>query len=81
MIQLEQLERDGVEYANQSNYEAALSSFTKAIDICPTYASAYNNRAQLHRILGNGELAMSDLNEAIDHGEPYPSTLMQVLKI
>ena len=45
--------------------DVALTKMSAAITLCPTYASAYNNRAQIHRIKGDFESAMLDVCEAI----------------
>lgn len=45
-----QLEKDGVAAAEAGNYDAAMVAFNSAIELCPTRASCYNNRAQLYRL-------------------------------
>jgi hypothetical protein len=42
--QLKQLESEGVMLAENDRLEEATQKFTEAIKLCPTYASAYNNR-------------------------------------
>ena len=46
-----QLERDGVQAAEDGKHEEALRLFTEAITTAPQRASPYNNRAQLYRLM------------------------------
>ncbi len=52
-------------------YELALSDYSKAIDINPNYADAYNNRGNLYSDLQKYELALSDYSKAIDINPNY----------
>jgi len=45
-----QMEKDGVAAAEAGQYDVALAAFNSAIELCPTRASCYNNRAQLYRL-------------------------------
>jgi len=58
-------EKRGVKYAEAGDTEAALEMFHSAISASPSWASAYNNRAQAFRLLRRDEDAMNDLHEAI----------------
>lgn len=49
------LEVEGVKLAEAGNLEEALKSFTQAIQITPSMASGYNNRAQTLRLMGKIE--------------------------
>lgn len=49
------LEVSGVKAAESCNIEEALKYFSQAIEICPTRASCYNNRAQAFRLKGDVE--------------------------
>jgi len=44
----------------QSNFDDAIDSYTKAIELDPTYSSAYFNRSLCYAIKGNYELASRD---------------------
>lgn len=46
----------------------AIKLFSQAIEQCPEYASAYNNRAQAKVLLGALDSALADLDLAIEHG-------------
>ena len=46
--------------------EAALIDYTKAIELDPNYSSAYLYRADLYRNMGKYDLALSDINAAIE---------------
>lgn len=63
------------------DYSGAKQLLDKVIATCPTYSSAYNNRAQLYRLLGDRDLALADANEAIRHArQKYrPSVLRLAL--
>ena len=45
---------------------SALADFDLAAEVAPGRPSVYNNRAQLHRLMGRPDLALDDLNRAID---------------
>ena len=49
---VKQLETEAVLAAENGNYEESLKLFNNAINIAPTHASSYNNRAQLYRLTG-----------------------------
>jgi tetratricopeptide (TPR) repeat protein len=67
---------DALELAEQGKLEQAISEFTKAIELCNHYASAYNNRAQTYRLMNLPGLAMKDIEKAIEFGSQQ--TLKQV---
>ena len=48
-------EKRGVKYAEAGDTEAALEMFHSAISASPSWASAYNNRAQAFRLLRRDE--------------------------
>uniref|UniRef100_A0A2R5L7U5 Putative tetratricopeptide repeat protein n=1 Tax=Ornithodoros turicata TaxID=34597 RepID=A0A2R5L7U5_9ACAR len=60
------LETQGVEAAEKGEIEKSVQIFTKAIELAPKRASAFNNRAQALRFKGDVEGAMEDLNNAIN---------------
>ncbi|CAO1404366.1 unnamed protein product [Diamesa tonsa] len=66
VLESKKFEIEGVKLAELGNYEEALNKFTKAIEIAPKRPSSYNNRAQTHRFLNNDDLAIADLNNAIE---------------
>jgi len=53
-------------YQNQGNFSQALSDYTKAIDIDPTFVQAYNNRGLIYDNQGDFSGAISDYNKAIE---------------
>jgi len=58
-----------VHLAEQGQFEESEGILTGLIELCPKYASAYNNRAQVRQFRGNKEGAMDDLNVAIELAE------------
>ncbi|KAJ3044971.1 Tetratricopeptide repeat protein 36 [Rhizophlyctis rosea] len=66
LVRLKTLERDAITLAESNNLPAALTKLTEAIGLEPSYASAYNNRAQVHRLQNNTSSALSDLTKAIE---------------
>ncbi|KAG0296801.1 Tetratricopeptide repeat protein 36 [Dissophora globulifera] len=74
---LKALEAEAVMLAERDDINGAIAKFTEAITLCPTYASAYNNRAQAYRIQENTKAALEDLDKAIEHGNGQPSILKQ----
>ncbi|CAL8072834.1 unnamed protein product [Orchesella dallaii] len=61
-----QLEVAGVKLAETGDLPGALQLFSKAIEVAPSRASGYNNRAQTLRLLGKIDEAQTDLNNAIN---------------
>ncbi|KAG0334691.1 Tetratricopeptide repeat protein 36 [Podila humilis] len=74
---LKDLESEAVLLAEKDDINGAIGKFTEIIDLCPTYASAYNNRAQAYRIQENNEAAIKDLDKAIEHGNGQTAILKQ----
>ena len=44
------LELEGVKEAEAGRFDQALEIFSRAVELCPKSASAYNNRAQVYRL-------------------------------
>lgn len=63
--QVKDLELQGVSAAESGDLPAALQHFNQAISVLPQRASAYNNRAQTKRLLGDTKGAVEDLERAI----------------
>ncbi|KAF9157549.1 Tetratricopeptide repeat protein 36 [Actinomortierella ambigua] len=74
---VQKLEQESILLAEKDDVEGAVEELTKAIELCPQYASAYNNRAQAYRILKNDDAALADLDLAIRHGTGQPDILKQ----
>ncbi|KAG0054592.1 Tetratricopeptide repeat protein 36 [Gryganskiella cystojenkinii] len=70
-------EAEAVSLAERDDIDGAISKFTEVIELCPTYASGYNNRAQAYRIQDNTAAALEDLNKAIEHGSGQTAILKQ----
>ncbi|KAK7080851.1 Tetratricopeptide repeat protein 36 [Halocaridina rubra] len=62
-------EIEGVKAAESGDVETAIKCFSAAIDMVPTRASGYNNRAQALRLQGKIEDATTDLDKAITLSE------------
>ncbi|CAO3684497.1 unnamed protein product [Rhizopus stolonifer] len=79
LIKLEQLETESVNTVEKNNdLEKALTMINQCIQMEPTYASAYNNRAQIYRLDQKLDKALEDLNLVIqDLGEGQPKVLRQ----
>ncbi|KAJ3215106.1 Tetratricopeptide repeat protein 36 [Dinochytrium kinnereticum] len=77
LAQLKSLEREAVSFAEKGKVDDAIQSFTKCIELWPTYASAYNNRAQARRMNGDKEGSLKDLDLAITFGVGDAKTLKQ----
>ncbi|XP_013881586.1 tetratricopeptide repeat protein 36 [Austrofundulus limnaeus] len=63
--QVKELEMRGVSAAEAGDLQTALQLFSQAVQILPERASAYNNRAQALRLLGDTAGAVQDLDRAI----------------
>jgi tetratricopeptide (TPR) repeat protein len=56
----------GVAYHDEGKYDLAISEFTKAIEINPTYAEAYCNRGAAYHENGLYDQAISDYSKALE---------------
>ena len=54
--------------ANRGDHYGAISDYTKAIEINPQYAKAYNNRGTAKRKIGDDKGACNDYKKAISFG-------------
>ncbi|KAJ1878706.1 hypothetical protein LPJ57_003260 [Coemansia sp. RSA 486] len=66
---LQSLERQAIQAAETGNLTLALTRLTDILDTHPYYASAYNNRAQVYRLIGTMDKALQDLDKAIEHAQ------------
>lgn len=64
------MEAEAVSLADTDSKQA-LSLLSNIITANPKYGSAYNNRAQLYRLLNNTKLALNDLESAIQFGDVH----------
>ncbi|KAJ8320004.1 hypothetical protein KUTeg_001591 [Tegillarca granosa] len=64
--QVKHLELEGVQAAESGDMQTALEQFNKAIQILPSRASGYNNRAQALRLKGDVKGALEDLDNALN---------------
>ncbi|XP_017491775.1 PREDICTED: tetratricopeptide repeat protein 36 homolog [Rhagoletis zephyria] len=60
------LEISAIKLAEEGQLSKALQTFEQALNVAPTRASIYNNRAQALRLAGRDEDALADLNKAIE---------------
>lgn len=56
----------GYDYDVKEDYENALFAYTKAIELSPQDADAYNNRGGIYDIKGEYDLAIMDYTKAIE---------------
>eukprot|EP00049_Salpingoeca_infusionum_P018879 m.359148 g.359148 ORF g.359148 m.359148 type:complete len:208 (-) comp18450_c0_seq1:250-873(-) len=66
------LEGQAIVFAEQGETEKALELFSQAVDLAPTRAAGYNNRAQLYQMLQRPEDALADLDKAVKECQPIP---------
>ena len=57
--------QQGNKLVEQGRYDDAIEEYTKAIELNPSLAIAYNNRGNAYRILGQLLWAIEDLDETI----------------
>lgn len=67
-------EKRAVDAAESEDLEGALAIINGVLAIQPERESALNNRAQIHRLMGNADAAIADLNSSIDLGEKWLET-------
>ena len=59
VIESKRLEKEGVHAAESGDIMAALEFFNRAVQVAPTRASGYNNRAQALRLKGDIQSKMT----------------------
>jgi HEAT repeat protein/tetratricopeptide (TPR) repeat protein len=67
----------GVQLSKHGNLDAAIASFTEALEIDPRYADAYHRRGDAHRRKANYTAAITDFTKAIE--SDYRSTEVHYL--
>ncbi|KAL0092284.1 hypothetical protein J3Q64DRAFT_1718430 [Phycomyces blakesleeanus] len=75
--ELKHLEKDAIKLAEKNETGGALELLNRCIEMEPTYGSAYNNRAQLYRMVHKNDEALHDLNKVISLAEGQPKILKQ----
>jgi len=61
----------GAFYANKDQYDKAIREYTKAIEINPKFADAYNNRGNAYGEKGQYDQAIRDYTKAIEVNPKY----------
>ncbi|KAF9917582.1 Tetratricopeptide repeat protein 36, partial [Linnemannia zychae] len=74
---LKNLEAEAILLAEKDDIDGAIAKLTEVINLAPSYASAYNNRAQAYRIQNNDDAALQDLDKAIEHANGQAPILKQ----
>ena len=62
----EKLRLEGVEFRKQGNYEQALASYAKALELTPNNARVYSNIGTAYYSQKNYKMAINNLNRAIE---------------
>ena len=62
---LTKLLADGSLYMNQNKLETAYDTFTKTIELDPSWAEAWNKRATVLYLMGKYELSQADIDEVL----------------
>src|SRR5262245_26279051 len=62
----------GEDSSGVRQYDSAIADYTKAIDLKPDYAEAYNDRGFAYYLKGDFERAISDYTRAIELRPDYP---------
>lgn len=71
------IEMEGITKAHNGDYITALKFFDEALNHEVSRASVYNNRAQVHRLMGNDNAAFLDLSTAIELANEISLTACQ----
>jgi len=73
----DKLRLEAIKLAEQNRFPEAMKLFGDAIALAPTMASLYNDRAQLSRLVGENEMALDDINKAIQFSNSQGKTAVQ----
>lgn len=63
----------------EKDYAKALGLLNLAVESSPSYPSPYNNRAQVYRLQNKLDLAILDLDRAIELSQDFPNVKQQAL--
>ena len=55
----------GITYCQEGEYNQAIDSFSKAVELDPNYVEVYNNRGVAYYYKGDFDLAIQEFNQAI----------------
>jgi tetratricopeptide (TPR) repeat protein len=66
ILTFKQIETLGIVAAEKQNFDIAIQLFTRAIELNPSDASSYNNRAQAYQLMGKRDQALKDLDMALN---------------
>lgn len=76
----EEKKNEGNNYYKVQNYQAALRSYTDAINLCPETASFYGNRAACQMMLGNYKAALNDSRQAVTLDDKFEKGYVRIVK-
>jgi tetratricopeptide (TPR) repeat protein len=71
----------GLKNLYEGDYEAALLQFNQAIHIAPELAEGYCRRASVYRAMGHSNLALADLDRALQQDPWFPAALLDRGKV
>ena len=57
---------EGINYRDQEKWDEAITAYTKAIELDPEFAAAYNNRGYAYFRKADIEAALADFTKAIE---------------
>ena len=63
--QAEAYNNRGIAYCQDGEYDQAIDSFSKAVELDPNYVEIYNNRGIAYYCKGDFNLSIRDFNKAI----------------
>jgi tetratricopeptide (TPR) repeat protein len=70
----------GVAHHDKGEYDLAISDYTKAIEINPKHAFAYNNRAVAYYFKGEYDKAQEDVHKAQSLGDQVHPGFLKALR-
>ncbi|ELU16006.1 hypothetical protein CAPTEDRAFT_108722 [Capitella teleta] len=71
-ILAEQKKVEGNQQYVAKNYKDALSLYTQAIEMCPTCAAYYSNRAATYMMLFQFDKALEDARQSVNIDPKFP---------
>lgn len=70
----------GMAFRDKSQYDGAISDYSKALEINPRFAEAYNNRGRAYYLKGKYDKSLEDIKKAQDLGYNIPPKFIEDLR-
>jgi len=71
----------GLVYYNKGDYQNAIGSYKKALELAPDYSPCYENLARAYEAMNNWELAIEAYQKSIEYDPSYPASHLSLARL